>query len=108
MGAVTPSAQVKAAVESSDLVIHAGRFPTDTNTAGWSQKLQSAAVLHPSYVSLGEERWDSVSFVPVVKKLLLRVRSAKPAWKHQDGNWWKPVSASSELARAAWSHQHAS
>jgi pyruvate decarboxylase len=93
LGAFTPSRKAKEKIESADLVIHVGRFPSDTNTGGWTQQLDNSTViaLHPQYVSLGKMRWDSVSFVPIVKNLLQEFRSRKPI--SRQGAWWEPVSA---------------
>lgn len=84
VGAITPDTNVKDALESSDLVIYFGRFPTDSNTAGWSQKLATSGtliVLHPKYVSIGDKTWEAVSFVPIVNKLLERLRKESIAKK---------------------------
>ncbi|KAI5304784.1 hypothetical protein KEM55_009273, partial [Ascosphaera atra] len=89
VGPVTPSSETKEAIETSDVVVYAGRFPTDSNTAGWRQKLAeegTLVILHPNYVSIGDKRYEGISFVPVVKKLVEQVKSksaslASKAWK---------------------------
>lgn len=91
MGMVTPSANAKYDVETSDLTIHVGRFPSDTNTGAFSQKLAPTVIgLHPDYVFVGQTRWEGVSFVPVLQKLVrrLRARQLQPA----QTQWCKSVS----------------
>jgi pyruvate decarboxylase len=91
-GAITPSPAVRESIEGSDLVIHVGRFPTDSNTGGWSGKIQTAntIVLHPEYVSVRDENWRPLSFVPIIKKLA-RALKEKQAIQLPE-KWWKSVS----------------
>ncbi|RVX74083.1 hypothetical protein B0A52_01915 [Exophiala mesophila] len=75
-GIITPSKQVKADFESADLTIHVGRFPSDSNCGGFTQKFGGDVIgLHPHYVSVGKEKFDGVSFVGVVQKLSLKLAS---------------------------------
>jgi pyruvate decarboxylase len=92
MGAVTPSADVKNAIENSDLVLHIGEFPSDTNTGGWTYGIARANLikLHPKYVSIGETTWNSISFVPIVQNLQYRIKSEDSVFRH--AQLCKPVS----------------
>lgn len=90
MGSPTPSVETRDAIQSSDLVIIVGRFPSDSNTGGFAYTFSPEATviaLHPKYVSIGDKRWDDMSFVPIVQKLLDRVKSEKVTIHR----WTKPV-----------------
>lgn len=90
-GIITPSKQTKTDFESADLTIHVGRFPSDTNCGGFTQKFGGTVIgLHPRYVSVGNEKFDGVSFVPVMQKLSLLLAS-RPVNAAQT-SWTKSVS----------------
>ncbi|KAI9836762.1 MAG: hypothetical protein M1819_000927 [Sarea resinae] len=74
-GQLSPSASVTRAVEMSDLLFHIGPLPSDSNTGGWSQHLESAnlVVFHPRYVSIAGDRTEGVHFVPVLRKLVAAI-----------------------------------
>jgi pyruvate decarboxylase len=90
IGSVTPSATVKSLIESSDLVLHVGKFPSDTNTGGFTQKLAETCsiVLHPEHVKIKNVMLKNVSFVPIVQKLA-RQFSQTPGLSN--AGWWKTV-----------------
>jgi TPP-dependent 2-oxoacid decarboxylase len=90
MGILSPD-EVKATVETADVVMHFGTFPTDSNTAGWTWKFASEGLinLHPEYISIGSERFDNMSFVPVVKAIVKALESRKAI---PSKGWWKKVS----------------
>lgn len=70
--------ETKEAVESSDVVLSVGNYPTDMNTGLFTQKLATfgtLVLLHTDYVGIGEKKWQGLSFVPVVKKLAQRVKT---------------------------------
>ena len=90
-GIITPSKQVKADFESADLTIHVGRFPSDSNCGGFTQKFGGDVIgLHPHYVSVGKEKFDGVSFVGVVQKLSLKLASR--SLNIAQTSWCKSVS----------------
>lgn len=91
-GTVTPCAEVRESIEGSDLVIHVGRFPSDSNTGGWSGKIQTGntVMLHPEYVSVRNENWRPLSFVPILKKLVQALKGKQAIPPSQ--KWWKSVS----------------
>ncbi|KAI5284703.1 hypothetical protein KEM54_001133, partial [Ascosphaera aggregata] len=88
-GPLTPHPETARAIESSDVVVYIGRFPSDTNTAGFRQNLAengTLVILHSRYVSIGDKVYNGISFVPVVEQLLsvLHRKSAslkQKAWK---------------------------
>ncbi len=91
MGIATPNPETKTYFESADLTIHVGRFPSDTNTGGFTAKLAPKVIgLHPHYVFVGDTRWESVSFVPIMQKLVGRLASRER--NHDQTMWCKSVS----------------
>ncbi|KAI5288329.1 hypothetical protein KEM52_001206 [Ascosphaera acerosa] len=88
-GPLTPVPETADAMESADVVLYIGRYPCDTNTAGFKQNLAAdgtLVILHSSYISVGDKKYEGVSFVPVVGKLLSQMRSQssllkRKAWK---------------------------
>jgi pyruvate decarboxylase len=62
-------------VETSDLILHIGPYPTSANTGGWTSNLpqKNLIVLHPSYCSIGEKTWKGLHFAPVIRKLTLQL-----------------------------------
>lgn len=89
-GAATIHAEVKEAFESSDLVISIGHFPSDTNMGGFSSKFpENFIVCHPDYLSIGGKKHE-ISFVPVVRKLVAKLKAAGTQEPKQAA-WWKLV-----------------
>lgn len=96
-GIITPSKKTKTDFESADLTIHVGRFPSDTNCGGFTHKFGGNVIgLHPRYVSVGNEKFDGLSFVPVMQKLSLLLAS-RPVNAAQS-SWTKSVSAICRLS----------
>ncbi|KAI1617392.1 pyruvate decarboxylase [Exophiala viscosa] len=83
-GKLSPSIGVQKRVESSDAVFHIGPFPSDSNTGGWSQKLQTANLICLSWnkVSVRDRVWHGLNFVPIVKKLVRRLELQKFSLKN--------------------------
>lgn len=91
MGIGTPSAEAKRKFEEADLTVHIGRFPSDSNCGGFTQKLAPKVIgLHPHYAFVGAARWDTVSFIPILQKLVHQLAS-RPK-KHSQAAWCPPVS----------------
>lgn len=90
MGIGTPSAEAKRKFEEADLTVHIGRFPSDSNCGGFTQKLAPKVIgLHPHYAFVGAARWDTVSFIPILQKLVHQLAS-RPK-KHSQAAWCPPI-----------------
>jgi pyruvate decarboxylase len=95
LGFVTKGEGVKEAFESADFVFSVGHFPSDSNTGGWTQKFPEMVAGNGEYVRVQDANGqivseDKINFVPVVKKVLERLR------KEANGNsardpWWSWV-----------------
>ncbi len=74
-GQLTINPAVRGTVESSDALIHIGPFPSDSNTGGWTQKLEPQHVIHLGWdrILVAGKRWDGIHFVPVLKRLLQKI-----------------------------------
>lgn len=70
---------IAAAVHASDLVLNIGPLLSDSNTGGFTRKIdpKNAVILHPLYVTVKGTHYDGVSFVPVVAKLLARLDTTR-------------------------------
>jgi TPP-dependent 2-oxoacid decarboxylase len=83
-GKLSSNMAVQKRVESSDAVFHIGPFPSDSNTGGWSQNLQTANLICLSWnkVSVRDRVWHGLSFVPIMKKLVRRLKLTKMSLKN--------------------------
>ena len=63
------------AVENSDLIIHVGPLPSDSNTGGWSASipLDRTIVLHPSYCCLKGKRIEKLHFAPLFRRIVKNI-----------------------------------
>lgn len=77
VGQVTPDTKAKERLESSDMILYIGPLPSDSATGNFSYGLPARAkiMLHSDFVSIGDEKWEGIHFVPVIKKLVARLRS---------------------------------
>jgi pyruvate decarboxylase len=73
---VTPDKSGKAQLEASDMILYIGPLPSDSSTGGFSYCLPASAkiTLHSDFVSIGEEEWKGMNFVPILKKLVAKLR----------------------------------
>jgi TPP-dependent 2-oxoacid decarboxylase len=73
---MTPNTKSKEQLESSDVILYIGPLPSDSATGGFSYGLPAKAkiTLHSDFVSIGDEKWEGVHFVPITKKLVARLR----------------------------------
>jgi TPP-dependent 2-oxoacid decarboxylase len=71
IGEVTPDTSAKEQLEASDVILYIGPLPSDSATGGFSYGLPAKAkiTLHSDFVSIGEEKWEGLHFVPILKKL---------------------------------------
>jgi pyruvate decarboxylase len=76
-GQVTPDTKAKEQLESSDVILYIGPLPSDSATGGFSYGLPAKAkiTLHSDFVSIGDQKWEGMHFVPIIKKLVARLRS---------------------------------
>jgi TPP-dependent 2-oxoacid decarboxylase len=83
-GKLSPDLAVQKRVESSDAVFHIGPFPSDSNTGGWSQSLQTTNLICLSWnkVSVRDRVWHGLSFLPIMRKLVRRLKSKKISFKN--------------------------
>ena len=53
------------------MILYIGPLPSDSATGGFSYGLSEKAkiILHSDFVSIGEEKWEGLHFVPILKKL---------------------------------------
>lgn len=74
---MTPNTEAKEQLESSDMILYIGPLPSDSTTGGFSYALPANAkiTLHSDFVSVGEEVWKEVHFVPIIQKLLVQLRA---------------------------------
>ena len=74
---MTPNASVKERLESSDLILYIGPLPSDSATGGFSYGLPANAkvTMHSEFISIGNEKWEGLHFVPIFKKLVAKLRS---------------------------------
>jgi TPP-dependent 2-oxoacid decarboxylase len=68
---MTPNTSAKEQLEASDVILYIGPLPSDSATGGFSYGLPAKAkiILHSDFVSIGEEKWEGLHFVPILKKL---------------------------------------
>ena len=78
---MTPDRSAKERLEASDMILYIGPLPSDSATGGFSYGLPAKAkiTLHSDFVSIGEEKWEGMHFVPVLKKLVAQLRSNSSA-----------------------------
>jgi pyruvate decarboxylase len=59
------------------VILYIGPLPSDSATGGFSYGLPAKAkiTLHPDFVSIGDEKWEGMHFVPIIKKLVARLRA---------------------------------
>ncbi|KAI5306121.1 hypothetical protein KEM56_002153 [Ascosphaera pollenicola] len=89
LGPITPDPETAEAIESSDVVVYVGRYPSDCNTGGFRQNLAedgTLIILHSKYVTIGNKRYEDISFVPIVQKLLVQLHESGASLKR---NAWK-------------------
>jgi hypothetical protein len=57
------------------MILYIGPLPTDLATGGFSYGLPAKAkiILHSDFVSIGEEKWEGLHFVPIFKKLIAQL-----------------------------------
>ena len=74
---MTPDLSVKEQLESSDMILYIGPLPSDSATGGFSYDLPAKAkiTLHSDFISIGDDKWEALHFVPIVKKLVSQLRS---------------------------------
>jgi pyruvate decarboxylase len=87
---MTPDASAKEQLESSDMILYIGPLPSDSATGGFSYGLPAKAkiTLHSDFVSIGDEKWEGLHFVPILKKLVAQLR-----WNPPDLTLAKPKAA---------------
>ncbi|CAN6628255.1 pyruvate decarboxylase isozyme 1 [Trichomonascus vanleenenianus] len=70
---------VSDAVVGSDLVIDVGPMFSDSNTGGFTRKVESEknVILHPDYISVRGKTYKGVHFLPVLKKLVAQIDASK-------------------------------
>ena len=76
-GQLTPNLAAKGKIETSDAIVHIGPLPSDSNTGGWTQHLPTNHLIHLGHdrISVKDRTWTGIHFVPVLKRLLLRLQS---------------------------------
>lgn len=76
IGEMTPDTSAKEQLEASDMILYIGPLPSDSATGGFSYSLPAKAkiILHSDFVSIGEEKWEGLHFVPILKKLTAQLR----------------------------------
>jgi pyruvate decarboxylase len=74
---MTPDMKAKERLESSDVILYIGPLPSDSATGGFSYSLpvKAKVTLHSDFVSIGDEKWEGIHFVPIIKKLVAQLRS---------------------------------
>jgi pyruvate decarboxylase len=75
IGEMTPDTSAKEQLETSDMILYVGPLPSDSATGGFSYGLPAKAmiILHSDFVSIGEEKWEGLHFVPILKKLTVQL-----------------------------------
>ena len=74
---MTANPSVKERLESSDMILYIGPLPSDSATGGFSYGLPTNAkvTMHSEFISIGDEKWEGLHFVPIIKKLVAKLRS---------------------------------
>jgi TPP-dependent 2-oxoacid decarboxylase len=72
---MTPDTSAKERLEASDIILYIGPLPSDSATGGFSYGLPTKAkiTLHSDFVSIGEEKWEGLHFVPILKRLTAKL-----------------------------------
>jgi pyruvate decarboxylase len=75
IGEMTPDTSAKEQLETSDMILYVGPLPSDSATGGFSYGLPVKAkiILHSDFVSIGEEKWEGLHFVPIFKRLTAKL-----------------------------------
>lgn len=84
--------EIRTALESHDVLVWVGPFPTFTNTGAKTAKLPQDGLIElgPAHCSVGGKRWDGLHFLPVLKKLLQRLEQSPVSISRSSGSRNQP------------------
>lgn len=84
---------VAAGVEGSDLVLNIGPFVSDSNSGGFTRKIDDAhlAYLGHEYCQIAGEKYDGVHFLPVLEKVVKELEANSTNYNLPHPSTWSKV-----------------